>query len=350
MIQRCDPPGRVLVQGATSSSLDILWSASPAGADADAFDRFVDTASGGHYAQARAWAPVAVVGRPMRARYVLAREQGRVVGAALVMRPYVRGIPLPFAMIERGPVCNDPSDVGRVAAAMAVAARRHGVGRLQVMPYWAGEDATRVETALLRARFRLVHAFDSAHAMTLRLEIEKKSDDAILAGKDREALRRKLRQAEKAGATVRRGTPEDMRKLEDLHGELMRGQARSDKPRAFFERLAASLVADSKGGRGALFLCTHEAETISALFAILHGRVATFVLGATSSVQRSISKMALPMMAAIRWARDEGASTFDLGGIPVDGDTDEKRAQIAQFKFDFAKTKVPLVREYARWF
>ena len=59
--------------------------------------------------------------------------------------------------------------------------------------------------------------------------------------------------------------------------------------------------------------------------------------------------MALPMMAAVRWARDEGCTTFDLGGIPMEGDTDEKRAQIAQFKFDFAKERVSLVRQHARW-
>jgi lipid II:glycine glycyltransferase (peptidoglycan interpeptide bridge formation enzyme) len=137
-------------------------------------------------------------------------------------------------------------------------------------------------------------------------------------------------------------------KLEALHRELMRGQGRSAKPRAWFEALAANVL--SKRKRGALFVCTHEAETIAALFASRHGELATFVLGATSSAPRPFSKMALPMMEAVRWARDEGCATFDLGGIPMDGDTDEKRAQIAQFKFDFAKEKVPLVREHARFF
>jgi hypothetical protein len=60
--------------------------------------------------------------------------------------------------------------------------------------------------------------------------------------------------------------------------------------------------------------------------------------------------MALPMMEAVRWGRDNGCRVFDMGGIPMDGDTDEKRASIAQFKFDFAKTRVPLVRAHARWF
>jgi lipid II:glycine glycyltransferase (peptidoglycan interpeptide bridge formation enzyme) len=283
----------------------------------------------------------------MRPRWVLARDRGRIVGAALVLRPHLRGLPLPAALVERGPVTHDPDDVERVAEALAQAARRRGIARVQLMPYWAGEDAARVEALLVRARFRRVQAFDGAHAMTLRMDIAGK-DDAILAGKEKEQLRRKLRQAEKAGAVVRQGGVDDVGKLEQLFGELMRAQGRSGKPRVFFERLASEILAS--GERGALFVCTHEAETIAAIFASRHGPLATFVMGATSSAPRPFSKMVLPMFAAVKWARDAGCATFDLGGVPMDGDADEKRASIAQFKFDFAKTKVPLVREHVRWF
>jgi lipid II:glycine glycyltransferase (peptidoglycan interpeptide bridge formation enzyme) len=55
------------------------------------------------------------------------------------------------------------------------------------------------------------------------------------------------------------------------------------------------------------------------------------------------------MAAAIRWAHAEGCDAFDMGGIPLEGDADEKRRSIAQFKLDFAKTPVSLVGEHARW-
>jgi lipid II:glycine glycyltransferase (peptidoglycan interpeptide bridge formation enzyme) len=45
----------------------------------------------------------------------------------------------------------------------------------------------------------------------------------------------------------------------------------------------------------------------------------------------------------------EGCDAFDMGGIPMSGDTDEKRRSIAQFKLDFAKQPVSLVGEHARW-
>jgi lipid II:glycine glycyltransferase (peptidoglycan interpeptide bridge formation enzyme) len=273
------------------------------------------------------------------ARFFLAREGARVVGAALVLRQMAGPLPLPAIIVERGPVVDDPKDVSRVLASLLAAARRNGVLRVQVMPYWAGVDAANVERLLTEQRFRCVQDLGGAHAVTLRLDIAGKSDEAILAGKERESLRRELRKAEKAGATARRGTLEDTGKLEALYGELMRGQGRGTKPRAWFEALAAHVLAQGK--RGALFVCTHEAETIAALFASRHSATATLVLAATTAAPRPFSKMALPVMAAVRWARDEGCTTFDLGGIPMDGDT--------EFKLDFAKERVPLVREHARW-
>jgi lipid II:glycine glycyltransferase (peptidoglycan interpeptide bridge formation enzyme) len=60
--------------------------------------------------------------------------------------------------------------------------------------------------------------------------------------------------------------------------------------------------------------------------------------------------MAPALMAAIRAARDAGCEVFDLGGVPLPEDRDEKRVNIARFKFDFASSPVRLVGEHARWF
>ena len=54
------------------------------------------------------------------------------------------------------------------------------------------------------------------------------------------------------------------------------------------------------------------------------------------------------LVAAVDWARGLGCD-FDLGGVPMAGDTDEKRLSIAQFKRDFSKTRIELIGQYARW-
>jgi hypothetical protein len=55
------------------------------------------------------------------------------------------------------------------------------------------------------------------------------------------------------------------------------------------------------------------------------------------------------MVAGARWARDLGCSDFDLGGVPLEGDTDAKRVAIARFKHEFTKAPTFLVREHAVW-
>lgn len=308
--------------------------------DAADFDAFVDRAHGGAYPQARAWAPVAVAGRRFAVRYFLARRAGEVVGAGLVLRPRAVGpIVAPAAILERGPVVDRIEDLPDVLRAL----RRRLPGRVQVMPYFADEEAKAVERVLAENGFQSVHEFSSAHARTLRVDLMPKD---LFAGKAGESLRRKIRQAEKAGATTRKGTSADMPVLERLYADLMRGQDRSGKPRAYWDALGR-IVDD--GQRGAIFLAEHEGEAISALYVAKHGPLATFVIGASGQQERSFSKTVPSMTAAIRWAKDEGCTAFDMGGIPMEGDTDDKRRRIAQFKLDFAKNPVDLVREYARW-
>ncbi len=353
---RAERGARAFVRVYHRTALEVLYKESLEGAEADAYDAFVDAAAGGHYAQTRAWAEVAVAGRRLVPHFALARERGEVVGAALVLRPRVSGIPAPVAIVERGPVARTPGEVARLARALAHALRLRGVGRLSVMPYWAGEDAREVEKDLGTVRFRSVQELDGAHVVTLRLDIGGKTDAEILGGKERESLRRKLRQAEKAGVTTRRGDAKDLPVLRRLYAELMSAQGHTMKPDVWFDTLGRAIVApggalpEAGKARGAFFLSEHEGEAVSALFASRHGPLAVFVLGASTGANKTFSKMAPTMMAAIRWARDEGCATFDLGGVPMDGDTDSKRHAIEQFKLDFAKERIHLVREHARWF
>jgi lipid II:glycine glycyltransferase (peptidoglycan interpeptide bridge formation enzyme) len=87
---------------------------------------------------------------------------------------------------------------------------------------------------------------------------------------------------------------------------------------------------------------------VAAALVIRHGRLVTYAFGASHPAPSRFSKMVPSLVAAIRWCRDLGCD-FDLGGIPMEGDSDPKRASIAQFKRDFAETRVTLVSQHARW-
>jgi lipid II:glycine glycyltransferase (peptidoglycan interpeptide bridge formation enzyme) len=329
-------------------TLDTVWTDRLADADAEDYDRFVAEAEGGNYVQGRAWARAATAGRPFAVRYFLARRDRRVLGAALVLRTRALGaIAAPFAQVERGPVCASPDDLPEVLASLVKTARAHGIARIGVMPYFTDSMAERAHAALRGARFKDVQRFDGAHAASLRLAIGDKHDDEILAGSEYKSLRYELKHAAKVGARARRGAPADVRILESLYAELMGSQSKEAKPRTFYDAIAEDVLPSD---RGALFVCEHEGSAVSAVFIARHGRVATLAMAAATQAPKSFQKTVRPMMEAIRWARDVGCEVFDVGGIPLDGDTDEKRLGIARFKHTFAKTRVHLVHEHARWF
>jgi lipid II:glycine glycyltransferase (peptidoglycan interpeptide bridge formation enzyme) len=328
-------------------SLDVVWASSLSAADGEDYDRFVAESAAGHYAQTRAWARVALETRPSVLRYFLARDEGTVIGAALVLRAALGPLPLPFATVERGPVVRRPDDIARVASAMASTARARGVIQLTVMPYWTAENASTATRGLLHAGFHDAQRPEGAHAETLRIDLEATTMDALL-GPGQERLRRRLAQATRAGAVARRGTRADFERHRFLTAQMMQAQRRGTRSAAHDDALWTEMLAD--GTRGALFICEHQGRTVATVVVLRHGDVAVYAQGAMTPEPSKISKSVPPLLAAIAWARDEGCRVFDLGGIPTAEDTDDKRRRIAHLKLDFAQAPVRLVRQHARLF
>jgi len=337
-----DPPAFLFL----SPAVDLTWTARLEGRDADAYDAFVLGSPSGHASQTRAWAPVACAGAAVTSHFMILRDEQQVVGTAMLLRPTAAGVALPWGWVERGPVVSEVAAIGPVTSALAGAALRRGILRLRVMPYWADDDARRVEEALRAIGFHDVQTPDGAHAATLRMDIERKSDVELFAGKSKSQVRWRAKQAEKAGALARPGTRRDWARLREMHRDLMHSQGRGDKSDAWW--IALQQFADASD-RGGLFACEYDSRVVAAAVILRHGPRATYMLGASVTDKLPFSKSIPPLLAGIRWARDVGCTTFDLGGIPLEDDEDPKRKRIAMFKYDFDKKPVRLVREHARW-
>lgn len=326
----------------------LVWTRRLAAADGEDYDAFVQRAASGHYAQARWWAAIACADRPFRSSFVLARDrEGNVVGAAHLLRASLAGLPLPYAVIERGPVVDDPAMLRCFLEPLVRAARRRGIVRLMIMPYWAEEeDAAAVTRTLAELGWTNAQTPDAAHVATLRLPVAGKSDEALFAGGAFVDLRRRISGAVRAGARARRGTAADLSIFSELHGTSMARQGRHGKSAAW-SRLVGQQDFGPDGNVG-LFVTEHDDRAVSTALVVRHGRLVTYAFGASDPAPSRFSKMVPSLVAAVRWCRDLGCD-FDLGGIPMDGDTDPKRASIAHFKRDFSQTRVALVARHARW-
>ncbi len=313
--------------------------------DAADYDEFVARARGGAWAQLRDFAPLATADRPFAPSFFLARDAGRVVASALVLRGRFAGLPMPWAQIERGPVVDSPDDLARVLPWLRRALLRRGILRLQIMPYFDGADAEEVERVLRSQGFRLTQAMDGAHARTLRMSLEGARDEDVLSGSVRKTLRYELKQASKAGVRVRRLRGPEVSLFGALHRETMGGQGKSGKAERFIEELGRATL----NSEAIAVFHAGDSEPLGAVVLARCGARATLVLGATASARRPFSKMAPPLVEGLSWARSAGCTQLDLGGIPAPEDTDPKRRAIAAFKLGFTRDCVSLVREHARW-
>jgi len=330
-------------------SLDTVWTRALSAADGCAFDAFVERARGGHFAQTRPWASVARATRPCLVEHFIARRDREIVGTALIVRPRVAGLLTPLAIVERGPVVDRVTDLPLVLRALVRAARRRGIVRLQVVPYWAAASADAATDALRRCGFRSTQSSAGAHAATLRLELAEGGTLAeTLAGPEHGKLRYRVAHAKRLGAIVRFGTEADLPALASLHRATLQAQGRRWPTESYFAALFGAVLADRR--RGALLLCEHEGELISTVVVVRHGSIATYLLGAAGGGRRPFGKSLLPIMRAIEWAQEQGCRTFDLGGIPLEDDRDPKRLAIAEFKSGISKARIRLVQQHARWF
>jgi lipid II:glycine glycyltransferase (peptidoglycan interpeptide bridge formation enzyme) len=329
--------------------MHVTWSARLSDRDAREYDAFVLGSHAGHHAQTRAWADVARAGAHVAVRYAIVRDPGAgrsIVGTALVLRPSIAGVVLPWAWVERGPVVQHVEQVAPVTEALARAARLRGVTHLGVMPYWARDAAVLAEHWLAGVGFRDVQQPDGAHVCTLRIHVGGLSDAELFAGKNKEQVRWRAKQAARAGARARRGARDDWATLQALHGAMMRAQGRRESSRAWWDAVARFAADDS---RGSLHVCEYEGRVVGACVVLRHGALATYSWGASVPDKLPFSKAIPSLVSGIRWARDVGCLTFDLGGIPAETDTDAKRNAIATFKLDFDKKRVRLVHRHARW-
>jgi lipid II:glycine glycyltransferase (peptidoglycan interpeptide bridge formation enzyme) len=329
--------------------LDTVWSSELSATDGEAYDSFVAAVRGSHFSQTRSWAKVATAARPFVPSYFLARRDGRVVGAALILRTQVlRTLTPPFAQIERGPVCDDLEQLPDVLNALLDQARRHGILRLSVMPYWAGEAKPRVERILSQHGFVDRQSFGGRHARSLRLDLTSLPADEPFAGSALSQVRQNIRRAERAGATARHGQKRDLIAFRDMHEQLLQLDGKRAPATAWYEALAEYFLSCEE--RGAMFVCEHEGKVVAAIFVARHGALATYVMGASSGDELRFPKMVLPMASAIAWARQNRVESFDLGGVPMVGDVDAKRASIAEFKHSFSRSEIAFVHEHVHWF
>ncbi len=295
---------------------------------AEAWDRLVISMP--HAGPLQSWAWGEVKERyGWRARRFLWSHDGEAAGAVGVLE---RRLPGGFALhyAPRGPLLYRP--VPEALAAMCRSLRpalgRRGVV-LKIDPEWSPEEgvsAAALEAAGLRRSLR-----DVQHRSTYFLDIA--GTEAEVLARVKPVTRYNIRYAARHGVTVRSGT--DAALFATFFDLLQATAARTGftiRPAGYYRDVLEAFAAR---GQGRLFLAERNGAPLGSVFIVLYGTRLYYLFGGSNLQYKELKPNYVLHWEAIRYAREQGCTTYDLWGIPLDPQPDHPGYGYYIFKTKF---------------
>jgi peptidoglycan pentaglycine glycine transferase (the first glycine) len=324
------------------------------------WDKFVATHSRGRFLQSWGWGTLKSDAGWHPLRVVLwDREREQIVAGAQILRRTIAHMPPRLghlAYIPRGPVlawsCQENSDSPGSEhsdiffAQLLPFLRKQGAVALHVeLPLEDGEEESIQARHVLAAwRFRSVRPVQPIRTIVLDLT---RDEQGLLAGM-KEKWRYNIRLAGRKGVQVR----------------LARGK---EDVQAWYRLLQITGQRDQFGihsfdyywrawqifvplQQAQLFLAEYEGQLLAGIFVGCMAQQAIYLYGASGNEQRNLMPNYLLQWEAIRWAKSQGATSYDLWGIPETDDMEEAMAGVYRFKNGWGGRVVRLAGNYEHVF
>ena len=311
------------------------------------WDAFVSGQTTGHLLQSWGWGELkASVGwHPLRLALWDTGQQ-KIVAATQVLRRTAAHLPLwsgHLAYIPRGPVCDWSWPTYQIMLTeLNRYVKRQGALALQMEPALeVGEQKSAEITKFLDASgFHRVQAVQPIRTIVLDIA----PDEGSLLAHMKEKWRYNLRLAGRKGVQVRVAqTVEDVR---DWYKLLQTTGRRDEFGIHTFDYYLQAWRIFVPRKQGNLFLAEYNGQLLAGIFVGLMAKQAIYLYGASSNEQRNLMPNYLLQWEAIRWAKGEGATSYDFWGIPETDNEDEDMAGVYRFKSGWGGRVVRFLGNY----
>lgn len=146
---------------------------------------------------------------------------------------------------------------------------------------------------------------------TVTLDLTRSEDELLAAMKQK--TRYNVRLAVKKGVRVRAGGPADFDLLYRLYAETSLRDGFAIRSAAYYRDVWGTLI---EAGRAQPLIAEVDGEPVSALILFHVARTAWYFYGMSRDAHREKMPNHLLQWEAIRWAREQGALTYDFWGAP----------------------------------
>jgi peptidoglycan pentaglycine glycine transferase (the first glycine) len=176
---------------------------------------------------------------------------------------------------------------------------------------------------------------------TVNVDLSPSEDDLLIAMSQN--TRRKVRQASKKGVVVRAGTLDDLDMLYDLYAETGARDGFLIRPRDYYVTLWREMM---QAGMGHSLIAEYEGKPIAHVILFHVGRKCWYFYGASRDKERQRMPNYALQWEAIRWAKAQGYTIYDMWGAPDAFDESDGMWGVYQFKRGFRGT---VTRHVGAW-
>lgn len=279
--------------------------------------------------------------KPMRLAF--ARDGQTVAMASIGVR---KAGPLKVMYAPKGPLMDygDMALAADVLAALEDVARRERAVALKIDPDVphtlgapdSGETPDPRGTAWRNLLTRRGWGYSSEQIQfknTIHIDLTPDEDSLLMHISQN--TRRKVRVAERSGVTVRAATPDDLPVLVQLYQETGRRDGFLTRPQAYYERAWRDFM---QAGRAHALIAEANGVEIAHVVLYVFGRTCWYFYGASRDLHRDKMPNYLLQWEAMRWAKAQGCTVYDLWGAPDAFDESDRMWGVYQFKRGFRGT------------
>jgi len=220
---------------------------------------------------------------------------------------------LTIAYIPKGPAI----DWADLAIRQEIITRIHLIAKQQRAIFLKIEPDIWMDTPLVtetthfltRLGFRVA---DSIQPQTTFMIDIGDSEEAILAAM-KQKTRYNIRLAKRKGVIVRSGTVDDVATFYQLSQTTAERDGFGIHSLAYYQ---TTFNRFARHNQSTLLIAEHEGQPLAALMAFRQAETAIYFYGASSNEKRNLMPAYLIQWEAIRWAKAQGCTQYDLWGIP----------------------------------
>lgn len=274
----------------------------------DAWNTFVAESPYGHVLQSWEWGDLKGLSGWQPVRLAL-RGDHRWHGCAQIL---IRHLPLGvgrLAYVPKGPVL----DYGRSEAIdeMIRALRGFAADRRVISLKIEPEVTVPASLAAHLAGLELATASPIQMRSTIWVDLTASEDD--LLARQKQKTRYNIRLAARKGVEVRAGTVDDLAPWYRMYHATARRDGFAIHSEKYYRDVLSLLLPRRMAH---LLLAYHEGDLLAGIIVFRFGHKAQYMYGASSNEKRNLMAPYLVQWEGMRWAKEEGATIYDLWGIP----------------------------------